>query len=109
MFTGLVEEVGRVSSIGEGEMLRLSISAGRVSEGARAGDSVSVNGACLTVGEVEARRSPSSPCPRRLGARRSAALGLGVLSTWSGRCPRGAGSEDTSCRGTSTALVRWAG
>jgi riboflavin synthase len=53
VFTGLVEEVGRVSSIGKGEMLRLSISAGRVSEGVRAGDSVCVNGACLTVGEVD--------------------------------------------------------
>ena len=53
MFTGLVEEVGRVSSIGEDEMLRLSISVGRVSEGTRAGDSVCVNGACLTVSEVD--------------------------------------------------------
>jgi riboflavin synthase len=53
VFTGLVEEVGRVSSMGKGEMLRLSISAGRVSEGVRAGDSVCVNGACLTVGEVD--------------------------------------------------------
>jgi riboflavin synthase len=53
VFTGLVEEVGRVLSIGEGEMLRLSISAGRASEGTRVGDSVSVNGACLTVGEVD--------------------------------------------------------
>jgi riboflavin synthase len=53
VFTGLVEEVGRVSSIGKGEMLRLSISAGRVSEGVRAGDSVCVNGACLTLGEVD--------------------------------------------------------
>ena len=55
MFTGLVEEVGRVSSIGEGEMLRLGISAGRVSEGVRAGDSVCVNGVCLTVGEADGR------------------------------------------------------
>ena len=53
MFTGLVEEVGRVSSIGKGEMLRLSISARRVSEGVRTGDSICVNGACLTVGEVD--------------------------------------------------------
>lgn len=53
MFTGLVEEVGHVSSIGKGEMLRLSISAGRVSEGIRAGESVCVNGACLTAGEVD--------------------------------------------------------
>ena len=50
MFTGLVEEVGRVSSLEEGEMLRLSISADRVTTDTRTGDSISVNGACLTVG-----------------------------------------------------------
>ena len=55
MFTGLAEEVGRVSSLQEGEMLRLSISADRVTAVTRAGDSVSVNGACLTVGEADGR------------------------------------------------------
>jgi riboflavin synthase len=55
VFTGLVEEVGRVSSIEAGEMLRLDISADRVTENTRAGDSVSVNGACLTVGEADGR------------------------------------------------------
>jgi riboflavin synthase len=55
VFTGLVEEVGRVSSLEEGEMLRLSITARRVSVGTHAGESVSVNGACLTVGEVDGR------------------------------------------------------
>jgi len=53
VFTGLVEEVGRVSSLQEGEMLRLSISAERVTEDTHAGDSISVNGACLTVGETD--------------------------------------------------------
>ena len=53
MFTGLVEEVGFVSSLQEGEMLRVGISADRVTGDTRAGDSISVNGACLTVGEVE--------------------------------------------------------
>jgi riboflavin synthase len=53
VFTGLVEEVGRVSSLQDGEMLRLGISAERVPCDARAGDSISVNGACLTVGEAE--------------------------------------------------------
>jgi riboflavin synthase len=52
VFTGLVEEVGRVSSLVEGEMLRLSISADRVTGDTKAGDSISVNGACLTVGEA---------------------------------------------------------
>jgi riboflavin synthase len=53
VFTGLVEEVGRVSALEEGEMLRLSISAREVTEDTQAGDSVSVNGACLTVGEAD--------------------------------------------------------
>jgi len=53
VFTGLVEEVGRVSSLQEGEMLRLNISAERVTEDTHAGDSISVNGACLTVGEAD--------------------------------------------------------
>ena len=53
MFTGLVEEVGRVSSLEDGEMLRLSISAGHVMGDTKAGDSISVNGVCLTVGETD--------------------------------------------------------
>jgi riboflavin synthase len=52
VFTGLVEEVGRVTRLEAGEMARLSVSARRVLEGTRAGDSVSVNGVCLTVNEV---------------------------------------------------------
>ena len=53
MFTGLVEEVGRVVSLEAGEMFRLRLSAGRVLEGTREGDSVSVNGVCLTVSELD--------------------------------------------------------
>ena len=53
MFTGLVEEVGRVASLEAGDMFRLSISASRLLEGTRIGDSVSVNGVCLTVNEVD--------------------------------------------------------
>jgi riboflavin synthase len=53
VFTGLVEEVGRVVSLEAGEMFRLRISAKRVLGGTRPGDSVSVNGVCLTVNAVE--------------------------------------------------------
>jgi riboflavin synthase len=72
VFTGLVEEVGRVSSLEGGEMLRLSISAGRVSEGTHAGDSFSVNGVCLTVGGVEGRTLTFFAMPETL---RRTALG----------------------------------
>jgi riboflavin synthase len=56
VFTGLVEEVGRVSRLEAGEMSlsRLSVSARRVLEGTRVGDSVSVNGVCLTVNDLDA-------------------------------------------------------
>ncbi len=72
MFTGLVEEVGRVSRLEEGEMLRLSISAGRAAEETRAGDSVSVNGVCLTVGETDGRTLTFYAMPETL---RRTALG----------------------------------
>jgi len=72
VFTGLVEEVGRVSSLAGGEMLRLRVSAGRVSEGTRAGDSVCVNGACLTVGEVDGKTLTFFAMPETL---RRTALG----------------------------------
>jgi riboflavin synthase len=55
MFTGLVEEVGTVRTlqrIGDGG--RLSIRARRVVEGTRIGDSIAVDGACLTVVETRA-------------------------------------------------------
>ena len=72
MFTGLVEEVGRVSSLEEGEMLRLSISADRVTKDTRVGDSISVNGACLTVGETDGRTLTFFAMPETL---RRTALG----------------------------------
>jgi riboflavin synthase len=72
VFTGLVEEVGRVSSLQEGEMLRLGIFADRVTGDSRAGDSVSVNGACLTVGEVDGRTLTFFAMPETL---RRTALG----------------------------------
>ena len=50
MFTGIVEEVGTVRSIGSG---RLTVSASAVLDGTRLGDSVAINGACLTVASLE--------------------------------------------------------
>ena len=53
MFTGLVEEVGCVVGLEAGEMFRLKVSASRVLEDTRVGDSLSVNGVCLTVNELD--------------------------------------------------------
>lgn len=51
MFTGIVEEVGTVRSIGSGKLM---VSASAVLGGTRLGDSVAVNGACLTVSLLDA-------------------------------------------------------
>jgi riboflavin synthase len=52
MFTGLVEEIGTVRRILPGrDSVRLRIEAPRVAPGIRVGDSVAVDGVCLTVEE----------------------------------------------------------
>ena len=50
MFTGLIEELGRVEWLrrGEGEA-QLAVRAPGISEGVQLGDSIAVNGCCLTV------------------------------------------------------------
>jgi riboflavin synthase len=53
VFTGLVEEVGRVVALEADGMFRLRVSASLVLEGTRIGDSVSVNGVCLTVSALD--------------------------------------------------------
>ena len=55
MFTGLVEEIGRVEEIApeEGGGARLRIAAPLVTEDMAIGDSLAVNGACLTAVELD--------------------------------------------------------
>jgi riboflavin synthase len=54
MFTGIVEELGTVEAIEpQGDALRLSIRATTVLDDVRLGDSIAVNGCCLTVASVE--------------------------------------------------------
>lgn len=50
MFTGLIEEVGKVAAVaGKGEAMLLTIQASKVLQGVQPGDSIAVNGVCLTV------------------------------------------------------------
>lgn len=50
MFTGLVEEIGHVASIEKRpDAIRISVQARRVLEDVNIGDSIAVNGACVTV------------------------------------------------------------
>jgi len=49
MFTGIIEEIGKVESTSQH---KLTISAKLILDGTVAGDSISVNGACLTVTQI---------------------------------------------------------
>ena len=50
MFTGIVEEIGTIKQASAGQ---LTISADKVLEGSQLGDSIAVNGTCLTINRIE--------------------------------------------------------
>jgi len=54
MFTGIVEELAKVASVESTSTGRLLVVASAADDGQRPGDSVSVNGVCLTVVAVDA-------------------------------------------------------
>jgi riboflavin synthase len=50
MFTGIIEEVGEITSVDDaGEFRTLAVRAGNILDGITAGSSIAVNGVCLTV------------------------------------------------------------
>jgi riboflavin synthase len=54
MFTGIIEELGQVSSVEHrGEDARIVIAAHVVTDGSHDGDSIAVNGVCLTALDVQ--------------------------------------------------------
>ena len=57
MFTGIIETVGKIAGLERGaESVRLSITSGKIAEDVAVGDSVSINGVCLTVTQISAPR-----------------------------------------------------
>ena len=50
MFTGIVEEVGSVATLGDN---RLVVRASKVMDDLKMGDSISINGACMTVVDLD--------------------------------------------------------
>jgi riboflavin synthase len=63
MFTGIVEDLGEVSYVSRSRnkntqaSLRLRIDIGRLSKGLRIGNSLSINGACLTITNLHKREA----------------------------------------------------
>lgn len=79
MFTGIVEEVGTIKHIVSGNNSgEIAIRASKVLEGTKLGDSISVNGVCLTVTNLQADGFTADVMPETM--RRS---NLGKLRTGS--------------------------
>jgi riboflavin synthase len=54
MFTGIIETIGRVSAFERtSDLARLAIQALEIADGVKIGDSIAVNGGCLTVTSLE--------------------------------------------------------
>ena len=67
MFTGLIREVGRVAGVtGGASGVRLEIDGPLTSTGANVGDSVAINGVCLTVVDVDGSRLSFEAVPETL-------------------------------------------
>lgn len=57
MFTGIIEETGRIESIvQDGDSAVITINASKVLEGTKVGDSIAVNGVCLTATSITGGR-----------------------------------------------------
>lgn len=67
MFTGIIEELGTVATLRpEGNVARLAVRAEKVRDDLRIGDSLAVNGVCLTVERIEPAQVWLSMMPETL-------------------------------------------
>ena len=70
MFTGIVEDLGEVEAVEHlGDFARIHVRSTVVTEDARVGDSICVNGVCLTVTGLITSRPTSADIPPELQAR----------------------------------------
>ncbi len=80
MFTGLIEETGRIKALTkEGSNITFTISAKRVIEDVKIGDSIAVNGVCLTVTEYDKDSFKVTAIAETLGLTNLGALSVNSL------------------------------
>jgi riboflavin synthase len=78
MFTGLVEELGKVKAIARGvKSVRLTVAANKVLQDVKLGDSIAVNGTCLTVVEYDANYFTADVMPETVDSTALASLQIG--------------------------------
>ncbi|MGW3569338.1 riboflavin synthase [Streptomyces sp. NPDC000941] len=78
MFTGIVEELGEIVAVENlGDASRFLVSGSVVTEGAKHGDSIAVNGVCLTVVDLEDGRFSADVMAETLNRSSLGALAVG--------------------------------
>lgn len=99
MFTGIIEEVGRVRQIKRGQHSAvLTLQARTVLEHTKIGDSIAVNGICLTVTQMRPVVFPQMSCTKRWNALPSHSSPSAAPSIWSAPCLQTGGLADISWR-----------
>jgi len=77
VYTGIVEELGEIVEVAPGPTTRLTVRGPLVTSDARPGDSLSVNGVCLTVVEVAGGTFTADVTAETLGRSSLAAVAAG--------------------------------
>ena len=78
MFTGIIEQVGTISAVEPlGDSVRLTIDASAILDGVALGDSIAVNGVCLTVAEHTATTFTADCMQETLDRSNLGELGVG--------------------------------
>jgi len=78
MFTGLIEETGRIKALEhEGSNITFTINAKRVIEDVKIGDSIAVNGVCLTVTAFDKESFKVTAIAETLGLTNLSSLAVG--------------------------------
>ncbi len=78
MFTGLIEDIGTITAIQRGRGTRLAIHGGRIMDGLHLGDSIAVNGVCLTAEAIDGDRFTASLLPETAEGTTLGALQVGA-------------------------------
>lgn len=66
MFTGIVEELGTITNMQQsGEAMKLTIHANKILSDVHLGDSIAINGICLTVTSSQQLHSQWMQCLKR--------------------------------------------
>src|SRR5438552_730407 len=78
MFSGIVEELGRIAAEQNGDRGRLAIDADRAVAGASEGDSIAVNGVCVTIASLAGSGFSADVMPETLGRTTLGALHPGA-------------------------------